>query len=292
VALILIDLQTEEGVVGRSYLEPYLKQSARYLVPAILDLAASRVGQLLHPIDDFRQGQKSLNLLGYEGMSLIAVSGLDMAVWDAMAKAADMPLAVFLGGSLGAIPAYNSNGLWLTDIATLGDEALSLVEEGGFKALKLRLGREKLSDDLDSIETVRSAVGGGVKLMVDFNQGLSLGDALHRCHALDEQEIGVRGPIGYDNLAGITRLRSELRTCPTRREFLWSPFAVPSFDNGCCRLRHAGFDAYRRRHGLVARGGDRRRCRHRDVHAFVPGIRCASHASHGDRALAGMAGLG
>jgi mandelate racemase len=49
--LILIDLQTEEGVVGRSYLEPYLKQSARYLVPAIHDLAATRVGQLLHPID-------------------------------------------------------------------------------------------------------------------------------------------------------------------------------------------------------------------------------------------------
>jgi mandelate racemase len=222
--LILIDLQTEEGVVGRSYLEPYLKQSARYLVPAILDLAATRVGQLLHPIDAFQQGQKSLNLLGYEGMSLIAVSGLDMAAWDAMAKAAHMPLAVFLGGSLGAIPAYNSNGLWLTDIATLGDEALSLVEEGGFKALKLRLGREKLSDDLNAIETVRSAVGSGVKLMVDFNQGLSLGDALHRCHALDEQEIyWFEEPIGYDNLAGYSRLRSELRTPVQLSENFYGP---------------------------------------------------------------------
>jgi mandelate racemase len=135
-----------------------------------------------------------------------------------------MPLAVFLGGSLGAIPAYNSNGLWLTDVATLGDEALSLMEEGGFKALKLRLGREKLSDDLNAIETVRSAVGGGVKLMVDFNQGLSFGDALHRCHALDEQEIyWFEEPIGYDNLAGYSRLRSELSTPVQLGENFYGP---------------------------------------------------------------------
>src|SRR6267154_2592611 len=69
--MILIDLQTDEGIVGRSYLEPYLRQSARYLVPAIHDLAAARIGRPIRPIDDFQQGQKSLNLVGYEGMSLI-----------------------------------------------------------------------------------------------------------------------------------------------------------------------------------------------------------------------------
>ena len=82
---------------------------------------------------------------------MIAVSGLDMASWDALAKAANMPLAVFLGGSLGQVPAYNSNGLWLTDPAALGDEAQALVAEGGFKGLKLRLGRDRLVDDLDAI---------------------------------------------------------------------------------------------------------------------------------------------
>src|SRR5262245_50550019 len=86
--LILIDLQTEEGIVGRSYLEPYLKQSARYIVPAINDLAAARAGKPIHPIDDFQAGHKSLNLIGHEGMSMIAVSGLDMAAWDALAQAA------------------------------------------------------------------------------------------------------------------------------------------------------------------------------------------------------------
>src|SRR3954465_3488430 len=101
---LLIDLLTEEGIVGRSYLEPYLKHSMRYIVPAIHDLAAARAGLPIHPLDDFQKGQKSLNLVGNEGISMIAVSGLDMAAWDAMAKAANMPLAVFLGGSLGSVP--------------------------------------------------------------------------------------------------------------------------------------------------------------------------------------------
>ena len=225
--LILIDLHTEEGIVGRSYLEPYLQQSARYLVPAILDLAAARVGRPIHPIDDFQKGQKSLNLVGYEGMSLIAVSGLDMAAWDALAKAAGLPLAVFLGGSLGSVPAYNSNGLWLIDIAALADEARSLVAEGGFTGLKLRLGRDRLEDDLCAVETVRSAVGADVKLMVDFNQGLSLGDALHRCHALDGEGLyWFEEPITYNNLAGYAQLAGELNTPVQLGENFYGPRAL------------------------------------------------------------------
>jgi mandelate racemase len=56
-----------------------------------------------------------------------------------------MPLAVHLGGTVGAVPAYNSNGLWLTPIDALATEAAALVDEGGFTALKLRLGRTKLA---------------------------------------------------------------------------------------------------------------------------------------------------
>src|SRR5436190_23521902 len=83
--MILIDLLTEEGIVGRSYLEPYLRQSVRYLIPAIRDLAAARIGKPVRPVDDFQAMTKSLNLVGYEGMSMIAVSGRDMAAWDAVA---------------------------------------------------------------------------------------------------------------------------------------------------------------------------------------------------------------
>jgi mandelate racemase len=225
--LILIDLYTEEGIVGRSYLEPYLKQAARYLVPAIMDLAEVLKGQLIAPFELFRKAINTLHLVGREGLSLIAVTGLDMAAWDALAKAAGMPLAVFLGGTLGPVPAYNSNGLWLTPIEGLGEEARALVKEGGFTALKLRLGRDRLADDLAAITAVRAAAGEEVKLMCDFNQGLSLGDALQRCHALDEQGLfWFEEPIVYDNLAGYVQLTRELKTPVQLGENFYGPRAL------------------------------------------------------------------
>ncbi len=211
--LILIDLYTKEGVVGRSYLEPYLKNSMRYLVPAIEDLAQAAAGQPLAPLDAYRRGLGSLHLVGREGVSLIAVSGLDMAAWDALAKAADMPLAEYLGGTIGPVPAYNSNGLWLTPLDGIAREASALVAEGGFTALKLRIGRDRLADDLAAIAAVRQAAGLDVKLMCDFNQGLSLGDALLRCHALDDQGLyWFEEPIPYDNIPGYAQLARELKT--------------------------------------------------------------------------------
>ena len=126
--VILINLTTEEGIVGHSYLEPYLKNSFRSIIPTLQDLAAARKGKPLAPMQDFAQDRASLSLIGYAGVSMIAAAGLDMAAWDALAKAANLPLAVYLGGSLAPVPAYNSNGLWLTDVDTLGREAAERAE--------------------------------------------------------------------------------------------------------------------------------------------------------------------
>jgi mandelate racemase len=222
--LILIDLYTDQGIVGRSYLEPYLEQSARYIVPAIQDLAEAAKGQPVAPFDAHRRGIGSLHLVGREGISMIAVAGLDMAMWDALAKSADLPLAEYLGGTLGPVPAYNSNGLWLTPLEALGAEARELVDEGKFAGLKLRLGRDRLGDDRAAIAAVREAVGPEVRLMCDFNQGLSLGDALDRCHALDDEGLcWFEEPITYDNIPGYAQLARELRTPVQLGENFWGP---------------------------------------------------------------------
>lgn len=222
--LILIDLYTEEGVVGQAYLEPYLKQSMRYIIAAIEDLAAAAKGHPVAPLDAYRRGIGSLHLVGREGVSLIAVSGLDMAAWDAQAKAAGMPLAVFLGGTVGPVPAYNSNGLWLTPLDTLEAEAAELAAEGGFSALKMRLGRDELADDLAAIAAVRKGAGERVKLMCDFNQGLSLGDALVRCHALDDAGLyWFEEPTPYDNIPGYAQLARELKTPVQLGENFYGP---------------------------------------------------------------------
>jgi mandelate racemase len=211
--LILIDLLTEEGTVGRSYLEPYVVKSMRYLVPALNDLGTMLKGRRMAPIELFDAARKSLHFVGYEGLSMIAASGLDMAAWDALAKAADLPLCVLLGGSVGPVKAYNSNGLWLNQPDAVAEEALELRDEGGFTGLKLRLGRERISDDLATLDAVRKAVGDEMHLMVDFNQGLNLAEALQRCHMIDNHGLAwIEEPIVYDNLDGYVQLAAELNT--------------------------------------------------------------------------------
>jgi mandelate racemase len=234
--VVLIDLYTNEGIVGRSYLEPYLKNSVRYIIPIIRDLGAALAGKPLAPLDSFHANRRSLNLVGYEGVAMIAVSGVDMAIWDALAKAAGLPLAALLGGTVGPVPAYNSNGLWLVDVSMLAKEAEELVAEGGFRGLKLRLGRDRLADDLAAIREVRTVVGDDFKLMVDFNQGLPLGDALHRCHALDEQGLyWFEEPITYDNLSGYVQLTRELETPVQIGENFYGPRDLfKAIQSGAC----------------------------------------------------------
>jgi mandelate racemase len=211
--LILIDLATDEGVVGRAYLEPYIVKSMRYLVPALHDLGTVLKGRRVAPFELFDAARKSLHFVGYEGLSAIAVAGLDMAAWDALARMANIPLCVLLGGSVGAVRSYNSNGLWLKAPEAVAAEAIELREEGGFTGLKLRLGRDRLADDLATIAAVRKAVGNDMNLMVDFNQGLDFAEALQRCQAIDNLGLTwIEEPIVYDNLDGYAQLAAELET--------------------------------------------------------------------------------
>ncbi len=221
---ILIDLRTNEGVVGRAYLEPYVLGSARYIVPAIEAAAERLVGAPLAPIDAFRSSVQALHLHGREGVSLIAAAGLDMAIWDAFAKAANQPLATCLGGSVGPVRAYNTNGLWLLPPGELAAEAHSLVNEGGFGAIKMRFGRTTLAADLEAVRIVRDAIGPGVRLMSDFNQALDRGEALLRLHALDDQGLQwFEEPIQFDDLEGCAQLARELKTPIQIGENIYGP---------------------------------------------------------------------
>jgi mandelate racemase len=236
--LILIDLFTEEGIVGRSYLEPYTVKTMRYLVPALHDFGEMLKGRPVAPTELYELARKSLHFVGYEGQSMIAASGLDMAAWDALAKARGVPLCVLLGGTVGPVKAYNSNGLWLQPPEQLASDAAELRDEGGFGALKIRLGRDRPSDDIAAIEAVRRAVGEDIELMADFNQGLNLGEALQRCHMLDDQGLAwIEEPIVYDNLDGYAQLTAEIDTPIQIGENFYGPRAMhAALQKGACNL--------------------------------------------------------
>ncbi|MEK9723659.1 MAG: enolase C-terminal domain-like protein [Rhodospirillaceae bacterium] len=212
--LLLIDVETEQGFTGSSYLFGYLADGPRYMAPLIQGIARMCAGDPLAPATLFEKARKGLTLMGHEGLSLIAVSGFDMACWDALAKAAGLPLARLLGGAVKPIPAYNSNGLGLIEIGALGDEASELLADGGFRAVKLRVGRDTLADDVKAFRKVRAAVGDDVLLPVDFNQCLDVEEAVRRGHALDDEGdvYWIEEPVNYDDLDGCARVAAEVAT--------------------------------------------------------------------------------
>ena len=211
--LVLVDLLTEEGVTGHGYLAPYVERSAATVMTALGHLEEVVKGQPVVPHDLHAQSTRAFNLMGYSGVSVMATAALDMAAWDALAKAQGVPLVTLLGGSSAPVLAYNSNGLGLMPPGEVADEALALVAEGDFRGLKVRVGRDRLKDDLKALENVRAAVGDDVMLVVDFNQGLTFAEAMRRCRALDTYDLGwIEEPIRYDNLLGNTKLAADLQT--------------------------------------------------------------------------------
>ncbi len=241
--LILIDLETEEGVTGRAYLEPYLPKAMKYLVPALNDISVMLKGHQVAPAELFEKTRKSLHFVGYSGLSMIAASGVDMVAWDTLARAAGLPLARLLGGTTGPVKAYNSNGLWLHPPKEVAAEAKILRDEGGFRGLKLRLGRDDPAEDLATIEAVRGAVGEAMALMVDYNQGLDLAEAMARCREIDDLGLAwIEEPIVYDDLHGAAKLARDLKTPLMIGENFYGPREMlAALEAGACDLAMPDF---------------------------------------------------
>jgi mandelate racemase len=210
--LVLIDVETGEGVTGRAYVFCYLP-SATTAVAAIVGEAAAHVkGDRVDPVVLRAKLARHFRLLGVHGIVTMALAGLDAACWDARARAASIPLVSLLGGTLRPIRAYNSNGLSLMDAGALADEAEELLE-GGFTAIKLRLGYATVAEDLAALRAVRRRVPAQTVIMSDYNQALSLDEALERGRALDGEGLAwIEEPIDHDDYPGTAILARELAT--------------------------------------------------------------------------------
>jgi mandelate racemase len=212
-ALLLIDLQTDEGITGRSYLFGIGKHNLPPIAKLVEAMAEMVKGDELSPLDLERKLRAKYALLGVHNIVLFAIAGIDAAAWDAWAQALGQPLVRLLGAAPRPIPAYNSNGLGLLPLKELPKAATDLLK-GGFGAVKLRLGRPEARDDLEALRAVQKAIGPQVKLMVDFNQGLSVAEAIRRGHMIDD-EGGVEWieePVRADDFSGCSSVRKEIRT--------------------------------------------------------------------------------
>jgi mandelate racemase len=210
--LLLVDLETEQGVTGRTYLYCYLPMAASLIARVLEESLAVIKGE---PVDPRRIGAmlwKHFCLVGSTGIIGMALSAVDAVCWDALATAANTSLCRFLGGQPAAIPAYNSNGLGLMPSQAAVDDAEQLLE-GGYRAVKLRLGHADFADDLATVRAVRKRLPDDIEIMADYNQALSLDEALERGRGLDGEGLSwIEEPIRHDDYSGSARLAEALDT--------------------------------------------------------------------------------
>jgi len=209
--LLLVDLDTEEGITGRAYVFCYLRAAAPAIMSLLGEVERVVQGNLIAPTELWAKLTRRFTLIGVQGIVRMAMSGFDTACWDALAIAAGVPLATFLGAEPRPIPAYNSCGLGLTDdLGALADEAEKLLAIG-FQSVKLRLGYPSLREDIAAVHAVRKRIGDETTLMVDYNQALSVEEALLRGRALDDEKIyWLEEPIRHDDYVGAASLAREL----------------------------------------------------------------------------------
>jgi mandelate racemase len=224
--LLLIDVETEEGVTGRNYVFGFRPSGPRLMAEVLRDASEIIAGMKVAPAEIALLLERRFLLIGVTGVVRMALSGLDAALWDALGVAAGVPLATLLGGAPKRIPAYNSNGLGVMEAEAVADEALKLLADG-FHAVKLRLGYPSLARDVLTARTVRKRIPDGTTLMVDYNQTLSTNEAIRRGHALDDEGLyWIEEPIRHDDYAGNAKIARELKTPVQIGENLNGPAAL------------------------------------------------------------------
>ena len=237
--LVLIDLFTEEGITGTSYVRCYTPVTLKPLVTLIQNLEPLLKGDAAVPFAVEAKLQRQFRLLGPQGLTGIAMAGIDMALWDARAKACGVPLVTLLGGAPKPIPAYASLRTMSPEGAAA--EAAQLIALG-FGAIKVKVGRGDLAADLETIRAVRRAIGASAKLMVDYNQSLSVPDAIGRARVLDDEGLyWIEEPTRADDYEGHARIAAAAKTPVQLGENWWGPHDMAK-SIAACASDHAMLD--------------------------------------------------
>jgi mandelate racemase len=207
--LVLIDVTTDQGLTGRSYIFGYARLTLKPLVQLIGEIGSDLTGKAIAPFDLMAQMDAKFRLLGWQGLVGMAVSGLDMAFWDALGQAAGLPLATLLGGSPRPIRAYDSYGA----VDPVADEgALRRSLDQGFRGIKIKGGDGDLANDERVVKAVRGLIGPEIALMLDFNQSLDPSEASRRIDRLAAYDLHwIEEPVAAENLQGHAKVR---RTSP------------------------------------------------------------------------------
>lgn len=220
-----VTLRTREGIDGVGWCFAFGPERLRALAAMVRDQFSTLIGKdPRNTEENWAAMRKSVSFVGRDGLSAHAIGALDTACWDIKAKAEGAPLWKLLGGERTEIPCYASEGLWLNDsVADLQKEADSLIE-GGHAAVKHRVGKPALEEDIERTRAVREAIGPEKKLMVDANQGWSVEGAKAACRELEAFNLEwIEEPVDYEDVRGCAEVAAASQVPICQGETSYNP---------------------------------------------------------------------
>ena len=210
---VLARIGTDDGVEGVGYIVYPRRDLMAVIAQAARELGDHLLGaSVLEAEAAWERLARRGDWVGPGGLLHCALAPLDIALWDAAGKTLGQPVSRLLGGYRDRLSTYASDALWYS--LTPDELAASAARHvgHGFRAVKLRLGKEAEPDgEVRRVEAVRQAVGPDVRIMVDATESWSLAQAKRTGRALQDAGIAwLEDPVHHLDVAGLAQLARAL----------------------------------------------------------------------------------
>lgn len=214
VGCVLATIDTDAGVKGEAYNFTMNATRLDVLQGMIESLSHHVIGRDPHDVEAMWDAMwRDINFFGHKGITLFAISTLDTACWDIVGKVAGQPLHKLFGACREAVDVYASGGLWLSlSIDELVREARGFLDQG-FRAMKIRVGKDRMEEDVERVAAVREAIGPDTVLMADANQGFDASHAIRLGRRLEDFNLyWFEEPVPAWDLEGHAAVAAALDT--------------------------------------------------------------------------------
>ncbi len=208
--LVTVRVCTASGLSGLGYTYTVGRGGAAIralidhdLSPLLLGIDASEIEQA------WKRMWWALHWVGRGGLAAFAISAIDIALWDIKAKAAGEPLWRLLGGTNNHVKAYAGGIDLFFSHEQLREQTWRFLRRG-FRAIKIKVGRDRLAEDVERVQLAREVVGPDVTLMADANMGWQVDQAIRACQTLAEFGLfWMEEPTTPDDIEGHARIARE-----------------------------------------------------------------------------------
>lgn len=209
---LVVEIQTDAGITGwgdcygpaavnRAIVETLLKPAVIGRDPFDVEVLWE---ELYNKVKDY----------GLTGMTISAISGIDIALWDIIGKAVAKPIHKLIGGAFRTSLQAYATGLYFKNMDRLNEEAVAEARgyvEQGFKAIKMKIGLGSISKDIDRVAAVRDAIGKDILLMVDANHCYNVPQAINIGRELEKLDVHwFEEPVSPEDLDGYVEVSRRL----------------------------------------------------------------------------------